>query len=75
MINKVIEIIEQELDTEDKVITENTRLEEDLGADSLDKAELLIAMQENFNVDIDENSVKGIKTVKDIVEFIEKNGK
>lgn len=75
MINKIIEIIEEELDTNGKVITENTKIVEDLGADSLDKAEIMIAIQEEFNISVNEEEIAKISTLKDIVDYINKNGK
>jgi acyl carrier protein len=47
--------------------------QDDLGADSLDLVDFIMAMEEEFDIKIDDEAAQSIKTVKDAVEFIEKN--
>lgn len=75
MREEIIKFIEEELEITDKVITKDTKIVEDLGADSLDKVELLLALKEKYHLEFDEEDAKGIKTVGDLVEFLERHRK
>lgn len=66
---KVKEILINELDV-DEVKLEN-KIQEDLGADSLDMVEVVMAIEDEFNIEIAEEDTVNIKTVKDIVDYIE----
>ncbi len=67
---KVIEIIADQLARDKEQITGASDIANDLGADSLDLAELMIAFEENFDIDIEEDKVGEISTVNDVVEQI-----
>ena len=67
---KVIEIIADQLARDKEQITGASDIANDLGADSLDLAELMIAFEENFDIDIDEDKVSDITTVNDVVDQI-----
>ena len=67
---KVISIIADQLGREKDQINGASDIANDLGADSLDLAELMIAFEENFDIDIDEDKVGEITTVDDVVEQI-----
>lgn len=69
---KVAGIIAKELNAEVSSITMDTRLVEDLGADSLDAVEIMFALEEEFGLEIDDESAQNIKTVGDLVNYIEK---
>lgn len=69
---KVIEIIADQLARDKEQITGSSDIANDLGADSLDLAELMIAFEENFDIDIDEDKVSEISTVNDVVDQIYK---
>ena len=56
----------------DKVVT-NASFIDDLGADSLDTVELVMAFEEEFGVEIPDDAAEHIQTVKDAVDFLEKN--
>lgn len=75
MFEKVQEIIAREMDIDKNTITMDSRLTEDLGADSLDAVELIMALEDEFNLAIDDESAMKIKKVSDIVEYLEKLGK
>ncbi len=67
---KVVEIIAEQLGRDKETITCDSDIANDLGADSLDVAELMIAFEESFNIDIDEDKAQNIATVKDVVDQI-----
>jgi len=74
-IEKVKEIIANQLSVDIKKLTENTNIAEELGADSLDVVEILMALEEEFNVSIPDEAIPNIKTIKDVVDFIDNNKK
>ncbi len=69
---KVKEIIVDQLGVEEKEVTPEAKFVEDLGADSLDLTELIMAMEEEFGVEISDEDAQQILMVKDAVNFIEK---
>ncbi|MCF7926938.1 MAG: acyl carrier protein [Candidatus Izimaplasma sp.] len=70
--DKVKTIITEELGIDEDKIELNSDLSEDLGADSLDAIELIMEIEAEFDVEIDDNEAQNIKTVKDIVDYLEK---
>lgn len=68
--NKVKAIIADVMNVEADEISEETSFTEDLSADSLDLAEIVMEIEEEFLITIDEDSLENIKTVKDAVEAI-----
>lgn len=68
---KVVAIIAKELDKDASNIKIETRLVEDLGADSLDAVEIMFSLEEEFGMEIDDESAQSIKTVGDLVKYIE----
>lgn len=71
--NKVKTLIIEKLNVNPSDVTENATFIEDLGADSLDIVDFVMALEEEFGVDIPDEEAQKIKTVKDAVDFIEKN--
>ncbi len=69
--DKVKELISEQLDVKADDITEASNIQDDLGADSLDVVDLVMALEDEFEVEIPEDQVENIKTVGDIVKFIE----
>ncbi|MDD3589416.1 MAG: acyl carrier protein [Thermoguttaceae bacterium] len=67
---KVIKIISEQLGREADAITGSSDISNDLGADSLDAAELMIAFEEEFDIDIDEESSQNFTTVDGVVDQI-----
>ena len=74
-IEKVKEIIANQLSVDVKKLTEETNIAEELGADSLDVVEILMALEEEFEVSIPDEAIPNIKTIKNVVDFIENNKK
>ncbi len=70
--DKVKEITVEQLSVEEADITMDSTFIDDLGADSLDIVELIMAFEEEFNIEIPDEVAEKIKTVKDAVEYIEK---
>lgn len=68
---KVAAIIAKELDKDVSNIKMETRLVEDLGADSLDAVGIMFSLEEEFGMEIDDDSAQAIKTVGDLVKYIE----
>ncbi len=68
---KVRAIIAEELGIEEEEITLESDLADDLGADSLDAVELIMEIEQEFDVEIDDSAAQNIKTVKDIVDYLE----
>lgn len=71
--NKVKKIVAEHLSVEeDKVVAEASFID-DLGADSLDTVELVMAFEEEFNIEIPDEAAEKIQTVQDAINFIEEN--
>ena len=68
---KVISIISELLGMEEGEITPESRLIEDLQVDSVDRAALLIALEEEYNRKIEDDALTNIRTVGDIITFIQ----
>ena len=71
--DKVKSIIVDQLDVDEDKVTESASITEDLGADSLDVVDLVMSFEEEFGIEIPDEQVEKIKTVGDIVNFIEEN--
>ncbi len=69
---KIKALIAEELGIDEDKITLEADLTDDLGADSLDAVELIMAIEEMFDIEIDDTAAQQIKTVKDIVDELEK---
>jgi acyl carrier protein len=67
----VKEIIVRELKLEPSKVTMEANLETDLGADSLDAVEVIMALEEEFDLEFSDDAATSIKTVGDIVRYIE----
>ena len=69
--DRVKNIIVEQLGVDEKEITESASFIEDLGADSLDTVELVMAFEEEFELEIPDEDAENIQTVKDAVTYIE----
>jgi len=70
--NQVIDVIAKELTFDKAAITEDSSLVDDLGADSLDAVEIIMSLEESFEIEIPEDAAMRMKNVKSIVSYIEK---
>jgi len=70
--DKVKKIVVEHLGVEEGKVTPEASFIDDLGADSLDTVELVMAFEEAFSVEIPEDAAEKISTVKDAIDFIEK---
>jgi acyl carrier protein len=68
---KVKQIIVEQLGVDENQVDPSASFVEDLGADSLDIVELVMAFEEGFDLDIPDEDAEKIKTVKDAIDYIE----
>ncbi len=70
---KVREILIDQLDVEEDAVTMEANIQDDLGADSLDIVDLVMSLEEEFDCEIPDEEIENIKTVEDIVKYIEEH--
>ncbi len=68
---KVKEITNEQLGVDESQITAEAKFVEDLGADSLDTVELIMALEEEFNIDISDEEAEKLTTLQKVVDYIE----
>jgi acyl carrier protein len=73
--DRVKAIIVEQLGVDAEEVTPEASFVEDLGADSLDTVELIMAFEEEFGIEISDEDAEKIKRVKDATDYIEKNAK
>ena len=71
MLDKIKSIVVDQLGVDKSQVTEDASFVDDLGADSLDTVELIMAFEEEFDIEIPDEDAQKIKTVKDVIEYIE----
>jgi len=72
---KVKEIVAEQLGRDVNEVTSEASFIDDLGADSLDIVELVMAMEDEFGIEIPDEEAEKIKTVKDVIDYIKANAK
>jgi acyl carrier protein len=72
MLDKIKAVVAEQLDCDVAEIKEDSKFIEDLGADSLDVVELVMALEEEFDIEIPDEDAEGILTVKDALDYINK---
>jgi acyl carrier protein len=70
ILDRVTTVVASELTIDPSEVVPGASFQDDLGADSLDLVELIMAIQEEFDVTINDETAKDIKTVQDVVDFI-----
>lgn len=73
VLEKVKAILAEQFDVEEDSINSETKLVEDLGADSLDVVDLLMSMEDEFEIEVPDEDIENMKTVNDLVQYIEEN--
>ncbi len=74
MFEKVKEVIEEKLNADGVEITENTSFKDDLNADSLDLFELVMALEEEFDIEIPSEDLEKLLTVGDVLNYLSDKG-
>jgi len=72
--DRVKKIVVEHLGVDEGKVTDNASFIDDLGADSLDTVELVMAFEEEFGCEIPDDAAEQILTVKDAIGFIDENG-
>lgn len=72
MFEQVRDIISQELNIQKDKIKLESRLSEDLGLDSIDAVELIMKLEEDYNISISDDEIKNVKTVSELVDYVNK---
>jgi acyl carrier protein len=70
---RLIEIIAKQLGVEEDNVTADASFMEDLGADSLDTVELVMALEEEFDIEIPDSDAEKIQTVQDALNYLDEN--
>ena len=71
MLEKIKEVVVEQLDCDPAEVKEDSKFIEDLGADSLDVVELVMALEEEFDIEIPDEDAESILTVADALKYIE----
>lgn len=71
--DKIKEMLAEQLDADPDEMSMDTKIAEDLEADSLDVVELLMSIEDEFEVEIPDEEIENLKTVGDVVEYIQNN--
>lgn len=74
MLERMKEIIAEQLNTEAEGITVDTSFKDDLGADSLDLFELVMALEDEYSVEIPSEDLEKLATVGDVAEYLKEKG-
>ncbi|HEV2716050.1 MAG TPA: acyl carrier protein [Terriglobales bacterium] len=75
LVEKVKQIISEQLGVDEGEVTPSASFVDDLGADSLDQVELVMALEEAFGVEIPDEDAEKLRTVQDALDYIEKHAK
>ena len=75
MLEKLVKVLAEQLMVDPESITPETRIKEDLGADSLDILQIVMTFEEEYGITIPDDDLAGFETVGDILEYFEKDNK
>ena len=73
VLEKIKVILAEQFDVEESTLQNDTDLQADLGADSLDVVDLLMSIEDEFEIEIPDEEIENIRTVGDLVTYIEAN--
>ncbi len=71
VLEKIKNIVAEQLDVAENEVVPEANFVEDLGADSLDLTELIMAMEDEFGLEIDDDEAQNLRTVNDAIKYIE----
>jgi acyl carrier protein len=75
IVEKVRQIVSEQLGVDDAEVTPSASFVDDLGADSLDQVELVMALEEAFNLEVGDEDAEKILTVQSAIDYVEKHAK
>ncbi|MCF8085287.1 MAG: acyl carrier protein [Desulfohalobiaceae bacterium] len=73
VLEKIKGIVSEQLDVNQDQVVPEASFVDDLGADSLDLTELIMAMEDEFGLEIDDDKAQQLRTVQDVITFVEAN--
>lgn len=73
ILEKIIDILCDQLDLDREQVTEDSEIIDDLGADSLDIVDLVMTLEEEFDTEISDEMIEGMKTVGDVARYVEEH--
>lgn len=73
VVEKITKILAEQLDLDEDTISMEAMIGDDLGADSLDVVDIVMSLEDEFDIEIPDDAIETIKTVGDLVKFIEDN--
>ena len=73
MVLEVKKILSEQFSVEEDSITANTNIAEDLGADSLDVVDILMSIEDEFEIEVPDEEIENIRTVGELVNYIKNN--
>ena len=73
VLEKVKVILAEQFDVDESTLQNDTDLQDDLGADSLDVVDLLMSIEDEFDIEIPDEEIENIRTVGELVNYIENN--
>jgi acyl carrier protein len=74
MFEKMRKYIAEQLGIEEEEITPDTHFKEDLGANSLDLLELVMALEDEYDIEIPADEIEGIETIQDVIDYLNSRG-
>lgn len=74
MLEKMKEIIAEQLSVEEEIVTESSSFKEDLGVDSLDLFELVMALEDEYSIEIPSDDLQNLLTVGDVMNYLKDKG-
>ena len=74
MLERMKEIIAEQLSVEEDIVTETASFKEDLGADSLDLFELVMALEDEYSIEIPSDDLQNLLTVGDVMNYLKDKG-
>ena len=73
ILEKIIDILCDQLDLDREQVTQDSEIIDDLGADSLDIVDLIMTLEDEFDTEITDEMVEGMKTAGDIAKYVEEH--